>query len=245
MIVIPAIDLRQGQCVRLLRGNFDQCTTYSKTPVDLAKSYEQLGFTELHVVDLDGALTGDQKNQRVVEGICSATDLKIQLGGGIRTETAVASWINTGIARCVIGSIAVTDPVKVQSWIRKFGAGQIVLALDVREIDGARCLATHGWTRDTKQNLWECVASYDAVGSKHVLCTDIARDGAMNGPSVSLYADFVERFPNQLIQASGGVRSIEDLKLLESARVSAAIVGRALLDGCIDERELSSFLLAA
>ena len=245
MKIIPAIDLRRGQCVRLLKGDFDQCTTYDKSPVDLVQYYEQLGFTELHIVDLDGALTGNPSNQRMIESVCTSTGMQVQIGGGVRSREVVAGWIDMGVSRCVIGSVAVDNPVEVKKWIEDFGADRFVLAFDVRHTNGEPRPAIDGWTRDTELTLWDWVAEYVAVGARRILCTDIERDGAMTGPSLSLYSDLMTRFPGIFLQASGGVRSVADLDSLAKVRASAAIVGRALLDGCIDEAELRSFLRAA
>lgn len=245
MRVIPAIDLRRGQCVRLLQGDFDRCTRYERTPIELARHYEQLGFAELHIVDLDGALTGNQSNRRTIQELCAATSLRIQLGGGIRDRDTVERWLDSGVTRCVVGSVAVTDPDAVQGWMETYGTDRIVPAFDVRSIDGQPRPAISGWTCDTDVTLWDCVARYVGAGARQILCTDITRDGAMTGPSLPLYEELMTRFPSILLQASGGVRSVEDLAALDSSRADAAIVGRALLDGRLDEKELGSFLRAA
>ncbi|MDH5344843.1 MAG: HisA/HisF-related TIM barrel protein, partial [Gammaproteobacteria bacterium] len=170
----------------------------------------------------------------------------IQLGGGIRDEQAIESWLGTGVRRCVVGSVAVTDPDRVEDWLSRFGAEQLVLALDVRlDDDGTPMLATHGWTEDSATSLWAAVDRYRSAGLRHVLCTDISRDGAMSGPSVELYREFIERYPGIDLQASGGVRDVRDLEVLRAVGAAAAITGRALLDGRISREEISSFLRAA
>jgi phosphoribosylformimino-5-aminoimidazole carboxamide ribotide isomerase len=152
------------------------------------------------------------------------------------------SWLDAGVSRCVIGSVAVTDAESVKQWFGKFGPDNIVLALDVRlNDDGSPLLSTHGWTRASCSTLWQCVDDFISVGLKHVLCTDISRDGAMSGPNADLYRDFVQRYPGIQLQASGGVRNMDDLQRLRDIGAAAAITGRALLDGKITKEEIESF----
>ncbi len=246
MNVIPAIDLRKGQCVRLFQGNFDRQTNYRQDPVALARSYKTMGFSDLHIVDLDGARSGKQENQEIIRTIINGCDLDVQIGGGIRTVAQLESWLDTGVARVVIGSLAIIRPRLVSDWLDKYGAARIVLALDVTlDQSDTPQLATHGWTQSGDMTLWQCVETYSAVGLQHVLCTDISRDGAMTGPNIELYAQVLERYPHLQLQASGGVRDIDDLKALNRTGVPAAISGRALLDGKIKPKELTTFLPAA
>lgn len=246
MNVIPAIDLRKGQCVRLLRGDFDRQTNYSVDPVALAGSYQATGFSDLHVVDLDGALSGQQENQDIIRKIISSSDLAVQIGGGIRTEAQLESWLAAGVARVVIGSLAVIRPHLVSDWLNTYGPDKIVLALDVTlDEAGTPQLATHGWTRSGNMTLWQCIDTYLNVDLRHVLCTDISKDGAMTGPNFELYTQLLEKYPRIQLQASGGVRDIDDLKALNRIGVPAAISGRALLDGKIKTEELTTFLPAA
>jgi len=246
MKVIPAIDLREGKCVRLLQGDFDRQTNYSKDPIALAGSYETAGFRDLHIVDLDGALSGQQENQQIIRKIIDSSDLAVQIGGGIRTQAQLESWLDAGVARVVIGSLAIIRPRLVSEWLNNYGADKIVLALDVNlDETGTPQLATHGWTRSGNMNLWQCIDTYVSVGLQHVLCTDISRDGAMSGPNVALYAQLLGSYPHIQLQASGGVRDIDDLKALNHIGLPAAISGRALLDGTIKSEELTTFLPAA
>lgn len=243
MIVIPAIDIKDGRCVRLLRGDFELETEYSNDPAQVALKFRNIGFSHLHIVDLDGAQSGTQRNRDVIGEIASKGGLRMQLGGGIRKRTTLRRWLATGIERGVIGSVAVTDSDTVIGWLQELGGDKIVLALDVRvESGGVPILATHGWARSTEVSLWDCVARFANSGLQHVLCTDISRDGAMAGPNVPLYAEFAARFPDIRLQASGGVRHVEDLRALRDAGAAAAITGRALLDGCITKEELGEFL---
>jgi phosphoribosylformimino-5-aminoimidazole carboxamide ribotide isomerase len=246
MKVIPAIDLRQGKCVRLYQGRFDRQTNYDRDPVALACHYQSLGFEVLHLVDLDGAESGQQFNQAIVREIVAATDMTVQLGGGVRRLEDVHSWLNAGVSRVVIGSLAVTAMDTVCEWLQSIGAEKIVLALDVSvDDDNIPLLATHGWTRATKTSLWDCLDSYSNAGLRHVLCTDISRDGALTGPNVALYASVIERYPPLRLQASGGVRNTDDLLSLRRLGAAGAITGRALLDGAISEEEIRSFLRVA
>ncbi len=242
MRIIPAIDLKDGKCVRLFKGDFDKTTEYSNDPVEMGRRFSALDVEDLHIVDLDGARSGKQQNGAIVQAIASETGLDIQLGGGIRDRSAIADWLDGGVSRCVIGSMAITEIPTVTEWLAEFGSDRIVLALDVKPgDDGTPMLTTHGWTADSGVSLWECIDRYAGAGIKHVLCTDVSRDGAMAGPNVELYVDTLRRYPDLHLQASGGVRNIDDLTELRSHGVPAAISGRALLDGEITTREVASF----
>ncbi len=246
MKIIPAIDLKDGKCVRLFKGEFDQTTEYSNDPVAVARRFSALDVQDLHIVDLDGARSGEQANRAIVSAIASETGLDVQLGGGIRDRDAVEGWLNQGVTRCVIGSMAITESGVVSEWLREFGPDRLVLALDVRlQADATPMLTTHGWTRDSGLSLWDCIDHYEDAGIKHVLCTDVSRDGAMAGPNVALYEETLRRYPHLALQASGGVRHIGDLEELRSHGVPAAISGRALLDGEITTTEVATFRQSA
>ena len=246
MRIIPAIDLKDGKCVRLYQGDFDKSTEYSNDPAEVARRFSTLDVHDLHIVDLDGARSGQQRNRSIVKAIAAETGLQIQLGGGIRDRSTVAYWLESGVSRCVVGSMAITEVATVREWLSEFGADRIVLALDVniRE-DGMPTLTTHGWTEDAELSLWECIDGYSDAGIKHVLCTDVSRDGAMVGPNVELYVEILERYPALQLQASGGVRHIRDLQQLKFHGIPAAITGRALLDGVITTAEVASFRRSA
>jgi phosphoribosylformimino-5-aminoimidazole carboxamide ribotide isomerase len=244
--VIPAIDLRDGRCIRLYQGKFDRQTTYEKDPVALAREYEKIGFGYLHIVDLDGARSGQQQNESVVRQIASVNKSTIQLGGGIRKAAQIESWLSRGISRVIIGSVAIAEAARVRDWLSSYDPERIVLALDVTvNSDGIPWLATHGWTRQAGMTLWQCIDTYIPAGLQHILCTDISRDGALTGPNLDLYAQINERYPELKLQAAGGVRNIEDLRALQDIDVHAAISGRALLDGKITTGEIQTFLRAA
>ncbi len=242
MRIIPAIDLKDGNCVRLFKGDFEKTTHYSSNPAEIGRRFSTLAVSDLHIVDLDGARTGNQDNRDIVAAIAGETALEVQLGGGIRAREDVVKWREIGVSRCVVGSVAIRDPEVVYGWLNEFGSEAIVLALDVKlSADGTPVLTTHGWTRDADLSLWQCLDAYMERGVRHVLCTDVARDGAMSGPNVSLYEDILSRFPGLELQASGGVRHCADLERLHDIGVPAAITGRALLDGEITADEVASF----
>ena len=246
MKIIPAIDLQGGKCVRLYQGDFAKTTEYSDDPAAIARQFAKISARDLHIVDLDGARSGTQLNRSLIQAIASESELSIQLGGGIRSHDAVADWFNAGVSRCVIGSLAITEPTTVRSWMADFGPDRIVLALDVNiDENGAAMLTTHGWTRPSQTCLFECIESYMEHGLRHVLCTDVSRDGALAGPNLRLYADILARYPALQLQASGGVRDINDLYDLRKLGVPAAISGRALLDGKITATEIAPFQQSA
>jgi phosphoribosylformimino-5-aminoimidazole carboxamide ribotide isomerase len=228
-LIYPAIDLLEGKCVRLLKGNYGQKTVYADDPTKIAQSFLDAGTTWIHVVDLEGAKAGKPVQHQLIAKIQSETGAQIQTGGGIRSKAAALELIEAGIARVVIGSMAVKDPKSTLELIREVGAERVVLALDVFVSDVPR-LATEGWTKNEGKELWPLLNDYMERGLEHVLCTDISRDGTLEGPNVSLYADMRRRFPNLNVQASGGVGSLEDLKNLKFLSVSGIIVGKALYE---------------
>ena len=246
MRLIPAIDLQDGKCVRLWQGDFDKTTEYSANPAEVAVRFAALKARDLHIVDLDGARFGVQHNQEIVAAITEQSEMTIQLGGGIRDSETLASWFAAGVARCVIGSLAITEPDIVKAWLSRFGGEQIVLALDVKlDQSDEPIVTTHGWTRSSNMSLFECIDDFRSAGLVHVLCTDVSRDGAMAGPNVELYKRILAEYPGLALQASGGIRHIEDLHQLRQIGVPAAISGRALLDGKISAEEIETFLQSA
>jgi phosphoribosylformimino-5-aminoimidazole carboxamide ribotide isomerase len=243
MILIPSIDLRNGRCVRLLKGNFDQETRYDLEPHELLLRYRSLGASWLHVVDLDGAKDGKLANRSVIVRLASTKALRIQVGGGVRSTAVVDDLLRNGIDRVIVGSAAVEKPAEVQGWLKKYGAEKVGLAFDIRhDAQGVPRVLTRGWTKETKLSLWEAIESYLPHGLKHVLCTDAELDGALAGPAVKLYEDGVKRYPQIAWQASGGVRSAADLAALAAIGSAAAISGKALLDELIKPSELLPFL---
>lgn len=241
MQLIPAIDLKQGRCVRLLRGEFDRETRYDLDPTVLAKRYLDWGASWLHVVDLDGAQSGQRFNAPTIERLADL-GLNIQVGGGIRSSSdleQVLQWAD----RAVVGSMAIQEPVEFSAALRRHGSERITLAVDVKlNSQGIAKIVTHGWQTESALTLDEGLAQFVEAGLVHVLCTDVARDGAMQGPNIELYAAGIERWPNLAWQASGGVRDSADLRGLAAIGASAAIAGKALLEDQIPLRELTPFL---
>ena len=233
MLIIPAIDLRGGQCVRLRQGQFDCATVYETNPVVLAKKYADMGATYLHVVDLDGAQQGAAQQLDLISAMKS-DKMMIQSGGGIRSLATAKACLAAGIQRLVIGSLAITDLKLTHVLISEINASNVVLAMDVNIDNGIPKPAIYGWETTTERSLWDVVASYQDAGIQHVLCTDIAEDGMMNGPNFQLYEEAVSRFPSMLWQASGGIRDMTDIKKLSTIGVSAVILGRTLYEGYFD-----------
>lgn len=244
MLLVPAIDIRGGRCVRLLQGRFDAETVYADDPADVLAQYLELGARRIHVVDLDGARAGSQGNRDTLARLVTAApEQALQVGGGVRTRQTAEDLLSLGLARVVVGSVAVSQPAEVGTWLRELGPDRVVLAFDVRlDASGTPRLATHGWENQTDTSLWEAVDGYLAAGLRHVLCTDVARDGALTGPNLGLYAEAVRRFPGVEWQASGGVSSVDDLHALADTGVASVVSGKALLEGRLDPKELQPFL---
>ena len=218
MQLIPAIDLKDGKCVRLYQGDFAAQTDYPDDPESLLDKYRALGAAWLHVVDLDGARDGAEGNSTIVRALAARQTLEVQAGGGVRDTAALRRIFELGAARCVIGSAAVTDPTGVRSWMKRFGTGRIVLAFDVRlDAEGIPRVTTHGWTQQSTVSLWDAVGEYIDYGLTHVLCTDVGRDGTLGGPNLDLYREAVQRFGDIDWQASGGIRDGADLALRPQA----------------------------
>ena len=242
MELIPAIDIRGGRCVRLLRGEFDRETRYELDPRELAREYRVGGARWLHIVDLDGARDGRRGNAALIADIASSADLSVQLGGGIRTEQSLVEALDCA-DRVVIGSLSVTSPDTVLDWLVRFGPERIVLGLDVRlDARGTPRVTTHGWTEDSALTLDDAIRRYAPAGLRHVLCTDVARDGAMGGPNLGLYRTIQSAWPSIALQASGGIHNAADLEALAATGVAAAISGKALLEKRIRFEEIRPFL---
>lgn len=228
--VIPAVDLRAGRVVRLLQGDYDRCTTYAVDPMELAARYARAGAQWLHVVDLDGARNGGLENLRCIEAI-AREGIEVQAGGGVRNADDARQLFGAGAARVVIGSVAVREPERAAEWLEEFGAERLVIALDTRHANGNWTLPVAGWCESSLRTLEELTLWYAAHGLRHLLCTDIARDGMLAGCNVDLYRYLAQIAPTLAIQASGGVRSIDELRALRMVGASAVILGRVLLEG--------------
>lgn len=235
--VIPAIDLRGGRVVRLRQGDYARETVFADDPVELAGHYADEGAKWLHVVDLDGARSGRFGNLAAIESICRIGSLQVQAGGGVRGVDDLQRLYTVGVARVVVGSVAVQDPHATATWLEQFGPEKVVLALDVRNEAGAWRLAVQGWTQDAGVELDILADFYARAGARHVLCTDIARDGTLGGFNLALYRELRERGADFAVQASGGACSLDDVRKVRAAGAQAVILGRALLEGRFTLRE--------
>jgi len=247
VLLLPAIDLKNGRCVRLYQGDFAAQTHYRVSPRELLQRYRARGASWAHVVDLDGAQCGLRANRALILDLAATAGApRLQVGGGIRAASSIAELLAAGVARVVVGSAALEQPHAVLAWLREFGRERLCLAFDVRlDAAGEPWVRTRGWCQGSGLTLWEALARFPAGSLRHVLCTDIARDGALSGPNLDLYRSACARFPQLAWQASGGVRNVSDLAALELTGAAAAISGRALLERRLDLKELQSFLPGA
>lgn len=231
MIIYPAIDLRGGRVVRLTEGKFDQEKSYGDDPLAVARDFAASGATWLHVVDLDGAKDPAKRQTALVEQIARGSGLRMQTGGGIRDESQITALLAAGAQRVIVGSLAAKQPELVRGWLNKFGPESIILSPDVRlDAAGIPRVAAAGWQESTGVALDDFLNGFLAAGLVHILCTDISRDGKLTGPNSALYARLVRKFPTLQIQASGGVSSLDDLRVLKTTGSAGAIVGRALYE---------------
>ena len=236
MQIIPAIDLIDGQCVRLTEGDYAQKKIYNEDPLEVAKAFEGIGLMRLHLVDLDGAKAGEVVNWKILEKIANQTQLKIDFGGGIKKETTLKTVFDTGASYATIGSLAVNNRLVFEEWIERFGADAFMLGADVFE----EKIAIGGWIEKTDIDVYEFIQSYMSKGITQVFCTDIQKDGKLAGPSINLYKNIIEQFPKLQLIASGGVSSLEDLKELRTIGCSGAIVGKVIYENRITLKELAS-----
>jgi len=234
--VIPAIDLRAGRVVRLKQGDYAQQTTYDFDPRSLASDYAAAGAGWLHLVDLDGARGGSLANLAVIEAIAH-DGMRIQAGGGVRSEADVQRLFDVGVSRVVLGSLAIREPALVESWLASYGAERFTLALDTLQRDGVWTLPSAGWTETESNTLDDLAPRYAERGAKHLLCTDIDRDGMLAGFNLDLYRYLAQKVPSMAVQASGGVRSLEDIRAAREAGARGVILGRALLEGRFSLKE--------
>jgi phosphoribosylformimino-5-aminoimidazole carboxamide ribotide isomerase len=237
MQIIPAIDIIEGKCVRLTEGDYAQKKIYNEDPLEVAKAFEGIGLIRLHLVDLDGAKAGEVVNWKVLEKIANNTELKIDFGGGIKTEATLKTVLDTGATYATIGSLAVKNELLFQEWIARFGAKVFMLGADVFE----EKIAIGGWLEKTEISVFDFMKSYIDKGVKQIFCTDIKKDGKLQGPSIELYQKIIEQFPNLHLIASGGVSSLDDLIELEEIGCAAAIVGKAIYENKITISELANF----
>lgn len=232
---IPAIDLIEGKCVRLTQGDYATSHVYAEDPVDMARRFEDMGFTRLHLVDLDGAKSRHVVNDHVLKAITRATKLIVDFGGGVKTDDDMARVLDAGAEMVTCGSIAVTQPDTVLGWMERYGAEHLILGADVK--DGK--ISINGWQEDSAHELMPFLQRYLDAGMMHVLCTDISRDGMLQGPATALYGSIMQAFPHCRLIASGGVSCIEDILQLDKAGVPSVVFGKAIYEGKIDMKELA------
>ncbi|MDC9620600.1 1-(5-phosphoribosyl)-5-[(5-phosphoribosylamino)methylideneamino]imidazole-4-carboxamide isomerase [Xenorhabdus sp. XENO-7] len=231
-MIIAALDLIDGNVVRLHQGDYDQQRTYGNSPLSHLQQYEKEGAKLLHLVDLSGAKDPTKRQMILLRELLADVSVPVQVGGGIRSENDIKSLLEAGASRVVIGSTAITQPELVKQWFQRYGAESIVLALDIRiSTDGAKQIAISGWQENSNATLEQVIEQYLPVGLKHVLCTDISRDGTLNGSNIALYQEISQHYPQIQFQASGGIGNLADISLLPTTGVAGVIVGRALLEG--------------
>ena len=242
MNLIPAIDLLDQKCVRLLRGDFDQVTFYKKDPLHLAKHYESLGCEYLHLVDLNGTRDGKSDNAMIVDSIISETNLKVQMGGGIRSYESIKYWLDSKLSRLVIGSYAIEEYDQFVASLTPEARSRIIIALDVLIINAKPTVRIHGWQKDSKMTLMPTISSFMNDGFKDFLITDISKDGTLEGPNTNLYRQISREFKNIKIIASGGVSKLDDLNKLNDISMQSVVVGKSLLENKITDQEVIQFL---
>lgn len=232
--LIPAIDIINGQCVRLTKGDYDLKTVYRDSPLEVVKEFEAIGFRRLHMVDLDGAKSKHIVNSSVLRRVTMETHLMVDFGGGIKTDEDIEKAFNSGASMVTVGSIAVTNPEIFMGWLEKYGANRIILGADVRHGK----ISINGWKEDSIEDLLPFLKKYIEAGVKNVLCTEISKDGTLSGPAINLYREVMNTYPQLHLIASGGVSSIEDIKALDAAGIPAVVFGKAIYEGKINLNEL-------
>ena len=236
MDIIPAIDIIEGKCVRLTQGDYSQKKIYNEYPLEVAKEFEGVGLRRLHLVDLDGARTGAVKNWKVLEQIAGKTRLTIDFGGGIKTTKDADIVLNSGAAMATIGSLAVNDESLFSTWIFHYGADKFLLGADVKE----EKIAINGWQETTDVGVYDFIKKYMEKNLKQIFCTDVSKDGLMEGTALELYKNILKKFPDLQLIASGGVRSMDDIADLEKIGCSGVIIGKAIYEGRIGLEDLRS-----
>ena len=236
--LIPAIDIIDGKCVRLSQGDYNSKKIYNENPLEVAKEFEAHGIRRLHVVDLDGAASHHIVNYRVLEAIASRTSLIIDFGGGIKSDEDLIIAFENGAQMVTLGSIAVKNPELFKKWLHQYGAEKIILGADAKD----NRIAVSGWKEESTQELLPFLEGYTKEGIRKVLCTDISRDGMLQGPSIELYKQIMQQFPEMHLIASGGVSSIDDIIELQKAKIPAVVFGKALYEGKITMKDLNRFM---
>lgn len=238
MEIIPAIDIIGGKCVRLTQGDYSQKTVYGDDPLEMARGFEQAGIKRLHLVDLDGAKAKRIINKDVLQSIAQDTSLKVDFGGGVQSDEDIELAFQAGASQVTGGSVAIRNPELFESWLEKYGSEKIILGADAKD----RKIAIGGWEETTTLDVISFIRSHVEKGVRYVICTDVAKDGLLQGPSVPLYEDILKEVPEIKLIASGGVSSLKDLEDLQRCGVYGAIVGKALYEGRISLQELATFV---
>ena len=237
--LVPAIDMIEGKCVRMTQGDYDTQKIYNESPLEVAKQFQDAGVTRLHMVDLDGAKAGHIVNYRMLEKVASHTDLSIDFGGGLKSDDDLHIAFDCGAQMVTGGSIAVKNPDLFLSWITRYGSERIILGADAKE----KKIAISGWKEGTAIDLIPFIKDYQSKGISKVICTDIARDGMLQGPAVKLYQEMQQEMPELYVIASGGVSSMGDIERLEEANIPAVIFGKAIYEGRISLKEIETFIV--
>jgi len=236
--IIPAIDIIDGKCVRLYKGDYETKTTYYDNPIDIARKIEENGIKRLHFVDLDGAKKREPVNLKILENIAKSTNLIIDFGGGIRTKEHIEKIIASGAKYITIGSVAVNTPEILEEWINIFGSELFIISADVRD----ERISINGWLSNTEISVYDFIGYYKNKGIKKFLSTDINKDGTLTGPSFSLYKKIKRKFPDIYLIASGGIKDISDIKLLENDKINAVVIGKALFENKITLEKIKEYL---
>ena len=236
MRIIPAIDIIDGKCVRLTQGDYTQKTVYNENPLEVAREFEAAGLKYLHLVDLDGAKAGKITNWNILESITSNTSLSVDFGGGIKTDQDIEIAFSSGARQVTCGSIAVKNFAKVQEWLDKYGSEKLILGADVKD----RLIAVSGWTETTTLSIEDLMHKYLGDGLEYVICTDIATDGMLTGPNITLYKELINIFPAVKLIASGGISNIDDLIALKKEGLEGAILGKAIYEGKVTLKDLNA-----
>ncbi|MBL6647115.1 MAG: 1-(5-phosphoribosyl)-5-[(5-phosphoribosylamino)methylideneamino]imidazole-4-carboxamide isomerase [Flavobacteriaceae bacterium] len=239
MRIIPAIDIIDGKCVRLTKGDYDTKKVYNESPVEVAKAFEGAGLTHVHVVDLDGARAKHIVNAKVLEQIAMQTSLQVDFGGGIKSETDLQTAFDCGASQVTLGSIAVSEPELVGEWLEKFGAEQLILGADAKD----RRIATHGWEETSDLDVIDFVKDYQKIGVSYVICTDVSKDGMLAGPSFALYQELLNEVPNIKLIASGGISAFSELPQLAAMGCEGVIIGKAIYENRISLKTLEKYIL--
>lgn len=237
--LIPAIDIIEGKCVRLTKGEYSSQKTYSENPLEIAKQLEDIGVKRLHMVDLDGAKSKHIVNHKVLETIANSTSLKIDFGGGIKSDADIHTAFDSGASLVTIGSVATTSPELFMSWINKYGTDKIILGADVRN----GMISINGWKEDSQYNLFDFLDKYIEAGIINILCTEISRDGMLEGPATDLYKEIMQRYPNINLIASGGISCMKDIEVLDDNGIPSVVFGKAMYEERISMADIRNWLI--